>query len=321
MKDELDIVDDDNQEESFQPKFSRSIPKPKNKSLLLLAGAVVLLGLYLIVGHFLHSSSDEMTTADVQDSSEKGEVITPNTPESNLAKVEELVSQTPLEDIYQKDEWDKLAPVEMAKADAIQEIEKATGSDNKEASTSPLATEESAPQAKTTSTGVEGVVPPAVGGTEAREKSLYSVQVNTFTNRDSAEKVHKNLLEKGYKAYVSTGKAMMKYFEIQVGEFQSAEECRKVAQQLAASKIGAKMVYLKNKRLTLSLGQFFDDQEAHRIFEKVKSIHSQTVLAPVNDISPVYIVRVGKLDSIQQAQLEIGKLKKDGYHPIGITDS
>jgi cell division protein FtsN len=373
VPDNLDIEENEEQENPFE-RIPPAKKSSKNKHLVLLIGAVFLLGIYLLVANVLFTDEESSGPVITQDKIAES-IRATEPPASELEMVKELVAKEPLEKIYEEKIVLRNQPKRMAKEETIIEIEEATRVTPAEETSakvsqaasrmeggSPASTESppgeiaeklakerlaievpsvpekpvevkpdeiqmaSLPKPEEPAANAPPAPEPVVKSDErstpaGTDRGTYSVQVGSFLTRQAADKSYRDLVRRGYEAYVSTGKAMMKYYRVQVGEYRTAAECRTAARQLAGHGIQTNMVYLKDRRLTLSVGSFFDQGEAEKYHKRTMEVTDQAVLKTVEDVSEVYIVRVGKMASLDGAKSMEAKLREDGFSPIGIKGS
>ncbi len=60
-------------------------------------------------------------------------------------------------------------------------------------------------------------------------KKVYTVQVGAFSKEESAQKLAKEINDKGYQTYVIKGKTL---YKVQVGEFKTSEEVKAISEKL-----------------------------------------------------------------------------------------
>lgn len=60
-----------------------------------------------------------------------------------------------------------------------------------------------------------------------KRRSLYSIQIGSFQNRDSAKNLFASFKDKGYETWLATSqKEEIKYYRVLIGEFESKEEAK-----------------------------------------------------------------------------------------------
>jgi cell division septation protein DedD len=60
-------------------------------------------------------------------------------------------------------------------------------------------------------------------------KKVYTVQVGAFSKEEGAQKLAKEIRDKGYQIYVIKGKTL---YKVQVGEFKTSEEAKAISEKL-----------------------------------------------------------------------------------------
>ncbi|MBU1035297.1 SPOR domain-containing protein [bacterium] len=61
------------------------------------------------------------------------------------------------------------------------------------------------------------------------DKKVYTVQVGAFSKEEGAQKLAKEIRDKGYQTYVIIGKTL---YKVQVGEFKTSEEAKAISEKL-----------------------------------------------------------------------------------------
>lgn len=61
------------------------------------------------------------------------------------------------------------------------------------------------------------------------DKKVYTVQVGAFSKEEGAQRLAKEIRDKGYQTYVIKGKT---FYKVQVGEFKTSEEAKAISEKL-----------------------------------------------------------------------------------------
>ncbi len=61
------------------------------------------------------------------------------------------------------------------------------------------------------------------------DKKVYTVQVGAFSKEEGAQKLAKEIRDKGYQIYVIKGKTL---YKVQVGEFKTSDEAKAISEKL-----------------------------------------------------------------------------------------
>ncbi|MBA7544924.1 hypothetical protein ES705_37285 [subsurface metagenome] len=131
-------------------------------------------------------------------------------------KVESPVIKAPVE-LPQKETVEK---VEENEKFPEEEIKKEVTPEEK-----PPLTEPSVVKTPTVEPGVKIVKESGI----VSDKKVYTVQVGAFSKEEGAQRLAKEIRDKGYQTYVIKGKTL---YKVQVGEFKISEEAKAISEKL-----------------------------------------------------------------------------------------
>lgn len=145
------------------------------------------------------------------------------------------------------------------------------------------------------------------------ESSRFFVQVGAFGVKKNAEKLLKQLKDKGFSPAIQTRSQKFNRYVITVGNFRSSKASETTIKELASKGFNASLYKNTDKTFSLNIGQFKALVDAQKLQDRLslKGFLSESRKADV----PVktYIVQMGVFPSREKALLNQEKLNRAGY--------
>ena len=102
--------------------------------------------------------------------------------------------------------------------------------------------------------------------------------------------------------------------------FDSIREAATLSARLAAAGFENRAAYLSSgKRVTLLIGSFTDKSAAESLTRKATAAGFDARMRLHADTRNLYMVRVGKFKTREEAQSAMVEVRRAGFHPEGIT--
>ncbi|MDH5509026.1 MAG: SPOR domain-containing protein [Nitrospinota bacterium] len=155
---------------------------------------------------------------------------------------------------------------------------------------------------------------------EEPEGALYTVQVIATVDALVALETRDKLAEKGHKPWIATSPAKQRAYRVEVGVFKTIREAASLSARLGSAGFQNRAAYLSGGNMvTLVLGSFQKEVEGERLAKKASAAGFDARVRLRSDTKNMYMVRVGKFKTRQEAQDAMVEVRKAGFHPEGIT--
>lgn len=153
------------------------------------------------------------------------------------------------------------------------------------------------------------------------KKPFYAVRISATTDAVLALKVRDNLKRKGYKAWISQGKVRQDIFRVIAGEFRSIKEASALSVKLAESGFRPRTSYIQmGSKVTLEMGVYKTVQQARKVVKLMKKKgFNATIKSSGSGAMDLYVVLVGKYNSLAQAQRIEKKISDTGLRTLGVA--
>ncbi|HAP68050.1 MAG TPA: hypothetical protein DCQ99_09855 [Nitrospinae bacterium] len=156
---------------------------------------------------------------------------------------------------------------------------------------------------------------PVVEAPPPSEKK-YTVQVGTYIYKSSMDAVLKDIREKGFTPFEKRGISEISAYQVDVGEFQNAEEVRNIVKKLVTNDIEVKFKIISPGLYTLSAGVFYDKQRAEEFKNTLVEKGYPANVVEEKKKRKVYILRMGDFDDYKGAKDTSSTLADKGINSI-----
>jgi len=144
----------------------------------------------------------------------------------------------------------------------------------------------------------------------------YTVQVGTYIYKSSMDAVSKDIREKGFSPSEKMGVSLIPTYQVDVGEFQNAEEVRNIVKKLVTNDIEVKFKIISPGLYTLSAGVFHDKQRAEEFKNALVEKGYPAKAVEEKKKRKVYILRMGDFDDYKGAKDTSSTLADKGINSI-----
>src|SRR3972149_3644380 len=157
---------------------------------------------------------------------------------------------------------------------------------------------------------------PVVEAPPPPSERKYTVQVGTYIYKSSMDAVSKEIKEKGFTPSEKRGVSEIPAYQVDVGEFQNAEEVRNIVKKLVTNDIEVKFKIISAGLYTLSAGVFHDKQRAEEFKNTLVEKGYPANVIEEKKKRKVYIIRMGDFKDYKEAKDIRIKLADKGINSI-----
>lgn len=157
---------------------------------------------------------------------------------------------------------------------------------------------------------------PVVEAPPPPSEKKYTVQVGTYIYKSSMDAVSKDIKGKGFTPSEKRGVSEIPAYQVDVGEFQNAEEVRNIVKKLVTNDIEVKFKIISAGLYTLSAGVFHDKQRAEEFKNKLVEKGYPANVSEEKKKRKVYILRMGDFKDYKEAKETRLKLADKGINSI-----
>jgi cell division protein FtsN len=157
---------------------------------------------------------------------------------------------------------------------------------------------------------------PVVEAPPPSAEGKYTVQVGTYIYKSSMDAVSKDIREKGFTPSEKRGVSLIPAYQVDVGEFQDAEEVRNIVKKLVTNDIEVKFKIVSPGLYTLSAGVFHDKQKAEDFKNTLVEKGYPANVVEEKKKRKVYILRMGNFEDYKEAKDTRLKLADKGINSI-----
>lgn len=157
---------------------------------------------------------------------------------------------------------------------------------------------------------------PVVEAPPPPQEKNYTVQVGTYIYKSSMDAVSKEIKEKGFTPSEIRGASEIPAYQVDVGEFQNAEEVRNIVKKLVTDDIEVKFKIISAGLYTLSAGVFYDKQRAEEFKNTLVDKGYPAIVIEEKKKRKVYILRMGDFENYKEAKDTRIKLADKGINSI-----
>ena len=128
------------------------------------------------------------------------------------------------------------------------------------------------------------------------------------------------LLKKGFDSWISIGKARQNVYRVEAGNFSNIKQASLLSARMAQAGFVTRTTYTNHgSRVTLIAGTYQERRTAEKLKKSISSAGFTARITHKSDSQSLYMVRVGKHKTRQEAAREIKALKNAGIPVLGIT--
>jgi cell division protein FtsN len=156
---------------------------------------------------------------------------------------------------------------------------------------------------------------------ETGGSGVYTVQMIATTDALKALETRDRLAAAGHKPWIANGSSNVDTYRVEVGIYGSIREAAPHSAKMAAEGFANRPAYLAGgARVTLALGVFAEEAEAQKLTSRAKAAGLDARMRRQADAKSLYMVRVGKFKTKNEAHDAMVDIRKSGFNPMGITD-
>lgn len=293
---EFEDIDKDKLDE-FERELAEESKKKKNKLYLLAGGIAVCAALLLFFSGWLDQKEPSKPQAPVKASQDKA-------PD---AKTPEEKPQTAQADPEME---------AVQKKNIVEEDSKAPGAEL-ETEPSPAKDDAAKPAEETKAEKSKPSAEPKTAQAPAKKPAGFVLQAVATSDAARALSVRDDLAGKGYKSWISIGKAKESVFVVEVGEFASIKDSAPQKEKLEKAGFEPRVAQSGGKT-SLVAGVFQDKAGADAMAERVKAVGFAPKVTNRKEPSDLYLVRVGPYVSADEAKKAGDAIKMAGYAPVSV---
>ncbi|MBI4667328.1 MAG: SPOR domain-containing protein [Nitrospinae bacterium] len=148
----------------------------------------------------------------------------------------------------------------------------------------------------------------------------FAVQVAGASDVAWALALKDDLSAKGFNSWISIGKLEGKIYSVETGDFKTGKEAEQAKAALEKAGFEPKITKQGNEGLIITAGVFTSQSAASDIAARLKGAGFDPRTIQRDGGADIYIVRVGRYESREEASKAAEKLKTSGHAPIGIVE-
>ena len=157
---------------------------------------------------------------------------------------------------------------------------------------------------------------PVVEALPSPPEGKYTVQIGTYIFKKSMDYVSTEMKNKGFTPSEKRGLSEITFYQVDVGEFQNAEEVRNIVKKLVKNDIEVKFKIVSAGLYTLSAGVFHDKQRAEEFKNALVEKGYPANIVEEKIKKKVYILRIGNFKDYKEAKDTRIKLADKGINSI-----
>jgi cell division protein FtsN len=159
---------------------------------------------------------------------------------------------------------------------------------------------------------------PKVEQASAKPNAGFVLQAVATSDAALAVSAREDLAAKGYKCWISIGKARENVFVVEVGEFASTKDATPQKEKLEKAGFEPRVAQ-SGAKAALIAGVFQEKSGADAVSARAKAAGFATKVVSRKDSSDLYLVRVGPYGSADEAKKAGDAIKTAGYSPISVN--
>jgi cell division septation protein DedD len=147
---------------------------------------------------------------------------------------------------------------------------------------------------------------------KAKKKGAY-LQLGAFAMKENFEKLKKKIKDMGYPIDVKTIKKKVSAFKVTLGRFSSQENAKDALEEVKSLDYDPEIIDLGDGKYEVSIKSIFYKSKLAEIKDKLAKNNIKVIIKEMNEISDVFVLRVGPYDSSEKALEVKRELIKKGF--------